>query len=59
VDLAVYDVTGRLVRRMILGDLAAGTHEVNFDAGDVPSGIYFYRLHAGTALQTRTMVLIR
>jgi hypothetical protein len=63
VDLNVYDVTGRLVRRLAGGHigppLQAGEHEVVFDASDLPSGIYFARLQAGEVSQTRKMVLLK
>ncbi len=49
VDLEVYDVSGRLVRRLIDGTVEAGAHEVHWDGrdasgADVASGIYFCRL---------------
>ncbi|MCB0261053.1 MAG: T9SS type A sorting domain-containing protein [Calditrichaeota bacterium] len=37
----------------------AGSHAVEFQAGDLPSGIYFYRLNAGQYSQTRKMMLVR
>jgi hypothetical protein len=63
VDLNVYDVTGRLVRRLAGGQmgppLQAGDHEVVFDGGELPSGIYFARLQTGEVSQTRKMVLLK
>ena len=51
VELAVYDVTGKLVRTLAEGFQSAGTYDVRFEAGDLPSGLYVYRLvtEAGTA----------
>ena len=57
--LAVYDLLGRAVTVLADESLAAGIHSVSFDAGDLPSGIYFYRLQAGQLMQTRKMVLLR
>jgi endonuclease I len=63
VDLAVYDVNGRLVQRLASGSFAGGSHRVEWcgrDAAgrDMPSGIYFARLRAGEFTATRKMVLL-
>ena len=51
VELAVYDVTGKMVRTLAEGFRSAGTYDLRFEAGDLPSGLYVYRLvtEAGTA----------
>ncbi|MGD1047742.1 MAG: FlgD immunoglobulin-like domain containing protein [Candidatus Krumholzibacteriaceae bacterium] len=64
VSLRIYDATGRLVRVLVKGDLSAGRYAEPWDGKDnggraVASGIYFYRLDAGTFTQTRKMVLLR
>ncbi|MEZ4702787.1 MAG: T9SS type A sorting domain-containing protein [Rhodothermales bacterium] len=59
VRLAVYDLLGREVRTLVDATRAAGTHTVTFDAGDLPSGVYFYRIEAGAASETRRMVLMK
>lgn len=41
------------------GFMAAGQHAVHFTAGDLPSGLYFYRIEAGTFVATRTMMLVK
>ena len=63
-SLAVYDVAGRLVRVLIDGVKEAGPHDVNWDGKDntgrgVASGVYFYRLEAGSFTETKKMVLLR
>ena len=58
VSLRVFDITGREVAVLVQGTLTAGAHEVTFERGHLPSGIYFYRLHAGTFQATRRLVLI-
>ena len=58
VTLKIYDVLGEEVATLVDGFEDAGSHEVTFSAGDLPSGIYFYTLEAGGQLQTRKMVLV-
>jgi hypothetical protein len=57
--LDVFDITGRYVETLARGPLSAGSHEVVFDARDLPSGIYFARLSAGDFMETRRMLLVR
>lgn len=59
VALEVFDVIGRPVTTLLRERRSAGTHVVTFDAGSLPSGIYFYRLTAGSAVSTRRMALIK
>jgi len=61
-DLAVYDLAGRLVRRLVRGEQAAGEHFVTWKGDDeagrrVAAGVYFYRLTATGRTTTKTMVL--
>jgi hypothetical protein len=58
VRLAVYDVLGREVARLVDGALSAGSHRVTFEAGNLPWGAYLYGLEAGTFVQVRHMVLM-
>lgn len=48
VTLKVFDVTGKLVSQVVNGKLEAGTHEYLFNAADLASGVYFYRLDVST-----------
>jgi len=62
--LSVYDVAGRKVRVLRSGILAAGVHDVPWNGRDgaghgVGSGVYYYRLQAGTHAITRKMLLIK
>ena len=59
VRLVVYDVMGREVAVLVNGQMAPGTHEVRFDASRLASGVYFYRLTAGSFAATRTMLLLK
>jgi hypothetical protein len=59
VRLVVYDVLGRAVARLVEGTLAAGRHEVVFDASGLPTGVYLYRLEADGFVQVRRMLLVK
>lgn len=59
VRLAVYDVLGREVALLMDGLQAAGAHEVSFEATDLPSGVYLYRLEAAAFVEARTMLLAK
>lgn len=59
VILAVFDVLGREVARLVDEIEAAGPHQASFDAGRLSSGIYFYRLVSGSQIATRKMVVMR
>lgn len=59
--LSVYNILGQEVATLISERLAAGRYSVTFDTDlyNLPSGVYFYRLHAGTFVATKKLVLIR
>jgi hypothetical protein len=57
--LIVYDILGREISTLVNEVKAPGTYEVQFDASNLTSGIYFYRLIAGDFVQTRKMILLR
>ncbi|GAB5522115.1 MAG: hypothetical protein RhofKO_43660 [Rhodothermales bacterium] len=59
VVLTVHDLLGREVARLQDGHQHPGTHMAHFHADDHPSGLYLYRLQAGTHTVTRTMTLIK
>ena len=59
VKLAVYDVQGREVERLVDGWTPAGFYQMTFDASQLSSGIYFARLMAGNFDQTRKLLLIK
>ncbi|RPJ46154.1 MAG: M28 family peptidase [Candidatus Latescibacterota bacterium] len=63
-ELAVFDVSGRLVRKLLDGKAAAGRHEVVWDGtdasgGPVPSGVYFCRVNSDGESKTGKMLLLR
>ncbi len=64
VDLTVYDILGRRVRTLVNQLFPAGTFRVSWDAKDnagnpAASGVYVYRLAAGTQSQSKSMILLR
>ena len=63
VRLEVFNLQGRRVATLFEGDCAAGSRVVRWDAADgdqpVASGLYFYRLQAGKAALTRSMLLLK
>ncbi len=59
VTLSVYNTLGQRVAQLISGERAAGTHEVQFNASGLASGVYFYRIQAGAFVQTRKFLLLR
>ena len=59
VSLKIYDVLGNEVSNIVDGQLEAGQYEYNFNAQNLSSGVYFYRLEAGNFVQTRKMILMK
>ena len=59
VSLRVFDLNGRLVETLVDKSLTAGAHSVSFDAGNLASGMYLYRLETPASVQTRKMTLLR
>ena len=58
-SLEVFDVSGRRVQVLHEGDLSQGVHEFRFNADNLPSGTYLYRLTTPTATKTETMTLVK
>ncbi|HEY9164663.1 MAG TPA: C25 family cysteine peptidase [Candidatus Kryptonia bacterium] len=59
VTLKVYDVIGRLVATLVDEKQNTGTHSVTFTADRLPSGVYFYRLEAGSYMDTKKLVVLK
>ncbi len=58
VTLVIYNMLGQVVNRMVDAQQAAGSFKVKWDASNVASGIYFYRLQAGEFVDTKKMLLL-
>lgn len=59
VTLTVFNTLGQQVAMLVEGEMDAGYHEAVFDATRLASGVYLYRLQAGSFVQTRKLVLVR
>jgi predicted esterase len=59
VSLIVYDVLGREVAMLVNEVKQPGTHTVQWDATGEPTGIYFYRLQAGSFAETKKLVVVK
>jgi hypothetical protein len=59
VTVRIYNVAGQLVQELVSGFQQQGRHEVRFDANDLASGVYLYRVAVGSEVQTRQMVLVK
>jgi len=59
VSLDIFDLLGRLVKRVVSERQNAGTHSVTFNGINLASGIYLYRLQAGRFNQTKKFILVK
>jgi hypothetical protein len=59
VTLKVFNTLGQEVKTLVNQNMESGVHSISFDASDLNSGIYFYRLDAGQFSEVRKMTLIK
>jgi len=57
--LKVYDILGKEIITLVDEEKSAGNYEVNFTAQGLSSGIYFYTLRSGNAIETKSMLLVK
>lgn len=57
--LKVYDIIGKEITTLVNNQMEKGHYEINFDASNLPSGVYLYTLNAGGYKETRKMILMR
>jgi len=57
--LKIFDRTGKEVATLFYEQLQAGRHLKLWNANDLPSGIYFYRLQAGEMIETKKLTLLK
>ncbi|MGE5429601.1 MAG: T9SS type A sorting domain-containing protein [Syntrophomonadaceae bacterium] len=58
VKLSVYNALGEEIKVLVNEILKSGAYEVTFMQDEVPSGVYFYRITAGSYIQTKIMILL-
>jgi hypothetical protein len=59
ISLKVYDVLGSEIVTLVNEEKSIGNYEVEFDALKFPSGVYFYKIQAGSFIETKKMVLMK
>lgn len=59
VKLEVFDILGRKVKTLLHKELFAGDHKYKFNGKNLSSGVYFYRIQAGSFFKTKKMLLIK
>ena len=58
-QIKVFDLLGNEIETLVNEEKPTGTYELNWNAANLPSGIYFYRLKAGDYINTKKMILIK
>jgi len=59
VNLTVFNLLGQKVETLVSEKKNQGSYEVKFNALGLPSGVYFYRLQAGSSVRTKKMILLK
>jgi len=59
VQIKVFDVLGKEIKTLLNEYKQTGTYEIEFDASNLTSGVYFYQLSAGIFVETKKMILLR
>jgi len=59
VSIKIFDINGRLIKTLLNENKNAGRYEIEFNGGNLASGIYYYRIEAGSFSQVRKMILLK
>ncbi len=59
VDISVYDINGQKIHTLVSRQVNSGNHEINWNAGDIPSGVYFIMLSSDNFVQTQRVTLMK
>ena len=57
--MKIFDVLGNEIETLIDEETITGTYEITWYAENLPSGIYFYTLQAGSFVETKKMILLK
>ena len=59
VELVIYNIQGQKVSTLVSGNKTAGSYKTTFDASNFASGVYFYKLTAGSEVVTKKMLVVK
>jgi len=59
VVLKVYDILGKEIIELLNENKEAGVHQIEFNAQNLPSGTYIYRISAGDKIENKKMILLK
>ena len=59
VKISLFDALGREIQNIANREYSAGNHSINFNAAGLTSGVYFYRIEAGSFVQSKKMILMK
>ena len=59
VSLKVFNLLGSEVKELVKGEMEAGSYNVEFNASDLPNGVYFYQLKAGSFIDSKEIILLK
>jgi hypothetical protein len=59
VTVTIYDLLGRHIASLVNEQMQPGTYTITWNARDIPSGLYLYRLQSGDFTQTKRMLLLK
>ena len=59
VSLKVFNLLGSQVAELVNGEIEAGSYDITFNASNLPTGTYFYRLQTSSSVETKKMILLK
>lgn len=59
VTIKIFDILGKEIATLINSEMTRGNHSIQWNATNLPTGIYFYTLQSGSSIQTRKMLLLK
>ncbi len=57
--IKIFNILGKEIATLINEQKEAGKHELDFDASGLNSGVYFYKIEAGSFIETKKMILMK